>query len=215
MDDTFVIHKEVHKQDFLQHINSVDPAIQFAVDTNKEDGSIPFLDIIVKPEADGNMSITAYKKPTHTDQYLQWVSHHHLSAIFSVIKTLTHRAQSVCSNPELLCKEMDHLRKVFMQYKYPKWALDKVEKKPNRHFREVTDGTNNQGTTGAQPTTNEVKTKGHAVIPYTQVLCESIKICGRYGIQIYFKGTSTIKNLLVSPNDKDPIVSKSGAIYWF
>ena len=27
VDDTFVIHKDVNKQDFLQHINSVDPAI--------------------------------------------------------------------------------------------------------------------------------------------------------------------------------------------
>ena len=34
---------------------------------NKEDGSIPFLDIIVKPEADGSLSITMYRKPTHTD----------------------------------------------------------------------------------------------------------------------------------------------------
>ena len=41
MDDTFVIHKEVNKQDFLQHINSVDPAIKFTVEDNKEDGSIP------------------------------------------------------------------------------------------------------------------------------------------------------------------------------
>ena len=45
---------------------------------------------------------------------------------------------------------------------------------------------------------------------------ESIKrICGRYGIQTHFKGSSTIKNLLVSPKDKEPMVSKSGAIYWF
>ena len=50
VDDTFVIHNEVNKQDFLQHINSVDPAIKFTVEDNKEDGSIPFLDTIVKPE---------------------------------------------------------------------------------------------------------------------------------------------------------------------
>ena len=100
--------------------------------------------------------------------------------------------------------------------KYPKWALEKVEKRLNRPSREVIDGANNQGTTGAQPTTNEIKTKGHIVISYTQGLCESIKkICGRYGIQTHFKGSSTIKNLLVSPKDKDPMVSKSGAIYWF
>ena len=49
-----------------------------------------------------------------------------------------------------------------------------------------------------------------------QCLCESIKkICGRYGIQTHFKGSNTIRNLLVCPKDKDPMVSKSGAIYWF
>ena len=78
--DTFVIHKEANKQGFLQHINSVDLAIRFTVEDNKEDGSIPFLDTIVKPEVDGSLSITVYRKPTHTDQYLQWDSHHHLSA---------------------------------------------------------------------------------------------------------------------------------------
>ena len=109
MDDTFVIHKEANKQSFLQHINSVDPAIRFTVEDNKEDGSIPFLDTIVKPEVDGSLSISVYRKPTHTDQYLQWDSHHHLSAKFSVIQTLSHRASTVCSNPELLQKEKEHL----------------------------------------------------------------------------------------------------------
>ena len=43
VDDTFVIQKELHKQDFLQHINIDDPAIQFTVQNNKEDGAIPLL----------------------------------------------------------------------------------------------------------------------------------------------------------------------------
>ena len=70
---------------------------------------------------------------------------------------------------------MDHLRKPLTQCKYPKWALDKVEKRLNRPSRKAIDGANNQGTAGAQPTTNEVKTKGHIVIPYTQGLCKFIK----------------------------------------
>ena len=62
----------------------------------------------------------------------------------------------------------------------------------------------------------KLKSKGHIVIPYTQGLCEIIKkICGRYGIQTHFKGGSTIKNLLVSPKDKDPVVNQSDAIYWY
>ena len=43
VDDTFVIHKEVNKQGFLQHINSVDPAIKFKVEDNKEDWVHPLL----------------------------------------------------------------------------------------------------------------------------------------------------------------------------
>ena len=212
VDDTFVVHKEANKQGFLQHINSVDPVIRFIVEDNKEDESIPFLDTIVKPEVDGSLSISVYRKPMHTDQYLQWDSHHHLSAKFSVIQTLSHRAQTVCSNPELLQKEKDHLRKVLTKCKYPKWALDKVEKRLNRSSRQVID----RGTNNAQAANHEVKNKGCIVIPYTQGLCESIKkISGRYGIQTHFKEGRTIKNLLVSPKDKDPMVNQSGAIYWY
>ena len=106
---------------------------------------------------------------------------------------------------------MEHLRKALPNCKYPKWALDKVEKRLTRSSSEVNDGTNSQGTAGTQSVTNEVKTKGHIVIPYTQGLCKSMKkICGRYGIQTHTKGNSNIKNLLVSPKDKDPMVNKVG-----
>ena len=216
VDDTFVIHKEVYKQDFLQHINSADPAIKCTVEDNKEDDSIPFLDTIVKSEENGGLSITVYRKPTHTDQYLQWDSHHNLSAKFSVINTLSPRAKTVCSNPEFLNQEREHLRNALTQCKYSKWALDKVEKRLNRSSSEAIDGVNNQATNGSLAATNKVKSKGHVVIPYTQGLCESIKkICGRYGIQTHFKGGNTIKSLLVSPKDKDPMVSQSDAIYWY
>ena len=89
-----------------------------------------------------------------------------------------------------------------------------------RMFSQLTsEGSSNastQDTAGAKPTTTEAKTKGHIVIPYTHGLCESIKkICSKYGIQTHFKGNRTIKNILVSPKDKDPMENKSGATYWF
>ena len=186
------------------------------MEDNKKDGSIPFLDTFVNPEVNGSLSITVYSKPTHTDQYLQWDSHHNLSAKFSVINTLYHRAQTVCSNLELLKQEKEHMRKALTKCKYRKWALDKVDKMLNRPSSEAIDGVNNQGANSTPAATREVKSKGHIVIPYTQGLCESIKkICGRYGIQSHFKGGSTIKNLLVSSKDKDPMVSQSDAIYWY
>ena len=62
-----------------------------------------------------------------------------------------------------------------------------------------------------------MKSKLRVTLSYpTNNVCESIKkICGRYGIQTRFKGGSTIKNLLVSPKDKDSMVNQSSAIYWY
>ena len=52
------------------------------------------------------------------------------------------------------------------------------------------------------------------VVPYYKGLSECLKrACSKHGVQVYFKGGITIKNLLVAPKDKDPILKKSGVIY--
>ena len=88
-----------------------------------------------------------------------------------------------------------------------------------RRFLQLTsercNNTNNQETAGAKPTTTEAKTKGHIFMPYTQGLCKTIKICCKYGIQTHLKGNRVIKNILVSPKDKEWMENKCGAIYWF
>ena len=54
------------------------------------------------------------------------------------------------------------------------------------------------------------------VVPYFKGVSESLKkICGKHGVQVYFKGGNTIKSLLMAPKDQDPILRKSGVIYSF
>ena len=49
----------------------------------------------------------------------------------------------------------------------------------------------------------------HLVIPYYQGISESMKkTCSKYGVQVYFKGGNTIKNLLMAPKDQDAIQKK-------
>ena len=110
--------------EFLQHINSVNPSIQFTTEEAKEDGSMPFLDILVTPQGDGTLTTSVYRKPTHIHLYLQWDSHHSLACKYSVINTLTHRAKAVCSNSKLLEEELQCLYDVFQQCKYPMWAIN-------------------------------------------------------------------------------------------
>ena len=106
VDDTWVIQQQANKQVFLDHINSIDPAIQFTVKGNQDNGAISFLDTLVTPQADHSLSITVYCKPNHTDQYLQWDSNHNLAVKYSVIGKFTHRANTVCTAPELLNEEL-------------------------------------------------------------------------------------------------------------
>ena len=94
VDDTFVIQEEPYKNDFFQHIKSVDDNIKFTAETTKADGSMPFLDTLVTPESDGSLETTVHRKPTHTNQYLQWDSHHTITNKYNIISTLLHRAKT-------------------------------------------------------------------------------------------------------------------------
>ena len=70
-----------------------------------------------------------YRKPTHTDQYLQWDSHRNLSAKYSVIGTLTHKAKTVGSTPELFNEELQHVREALVRCNYPRWVINKIQNK--------------------------------------------------------------------------------------
>ena len=88
VDDTFVINKTELSQALLQDINNQDPHIQFTVEPAQQ-GSLPFLDILVTIEPNNTFSTTVYRKPTHTDQYLHWDTNHHITAKQSTIHWLT------------------------------------------------------------------------------------------------------------------------------
>ena len=122
VDDTFVIIKKAHKEEFLTHINSVDSNIQLTSEDPGPKGSLPFLDILITPNEEGRLETTVYRKPTHMDQYLKWDSHHPISSKYSVVGTLYHRAKTICSNNEKLQQEDDHLTKALGNFNYPRWA---------------------------------------------------------------------------------------------
>ena len=111
VDDTFVVIKKAHKEEFLTHLKSVDKNIQFTGEESRPDGSIPFLDILITPGEDGRLDTTVYRKLIHTDQYMNWDSHHTISSKYSLVGTLHHRAKTICSNKQLLQQEEEIFQK--------------------------------------------------------------------------------------------------------
>ena len=98
VNDTFIVQKTSDRDRFYEIINSVNIYIQFTVKETRADGSM-FFDTSVMPEPDRSPATTVYRKPTHTNLYLQWDSYHNLSASYSVINALTHRTRTVCFTP--------------------------------------------------------------------------------------------------------------------
>ena len=194
----------------------LNPAIRFTVEDNKEDGSIPFLHTIVKPEADGTLSLTVYRKPTHTDQYLQWDGHHHLSGNLvsstpSPIGPKQCATSLSCSNKKRTTSGRLPPNANIPNGLWTRWRKGSTSL-PVRSKMGLT-------TKALQlPNLSPRKLKIRVILSYPthKVFVKASKrICGRCGIQTHFKGGRTIKSLLVSPRTKTLWFNQSGAIYWY
>ena len=90
VDDVHSANRKDHVNQLQEHLNCIDPHIKFTTELPGIDG-LPFLDTLTKPTPN-SIESTVYRKPTHTDRYLDYNSIHPISAKLSVIHTLIHRA---------------------------------------------------------------------------------------------------------------------------
>ena len=182
-----------------EHLNSIEPHIKFTIELPGTDG-LPFLDTLTKPTPN-SIESTVYRKPSHTDRYLDYNSNHPISAKLSVIHTLIHRAKQVCSTPEFLVKEMNHFHNVLRNNHYTTKVFQqgkpqqKTSKKPNPSIGKFIEG-------------------ARVVIPYIKGLSEQCRhILAKCKGRVFFKGTSTIKSLLMHQKDPIPDAQKTDIIY--
>ena len=102
-------YPKANRNKMLQYLNSIDPHIKFTIEQPNKEGGIPFLDIFPKPQGEG-IAVSVYRKPTHTDRYLDFNSSHPILAKRAVVRALMDRAENIFSDPDILAKEMEHLK---------------------------------------------------------------------------------------------------------
>ena len=128
MDDTFVKIEEEHIDEFTNHINSIDSNIKFTSEL-EEDGKLAFLDVQIHVMEDGGIKTSVYHKATHTDQYLNGLSHHPLEHKRSVVRSLINRADNIISTEEDTTMEKEHIRKVLEVNNFDPWMMTIHRKK--------------------------------------------------------------------------------------
>ena len=71
----------------------------------EKDKKLALLDTAVSREPDGRLTTSIYRKPTHTDQYLAYDSHHPQSVKHGIIKCLYERAKRLLTKPSVISEE--------------------------------------------------------------------------------------------------------------
>ena len=94
----------------------------------EKDNSIPFLDTSVIRDSNGVLTTNVYRKPTHTDQYLAYDSHHPQSVKRGIVKCLFDRAKHLITKPSVISKEKKHLSSVLVSNGYPSSFIRKLTK---------------------------------------------------------------------------------------
>ena len=126
VDDVFSIMRRCNLEHFFQHINNLYPKTKFTM-KKEENSTVPFLSTLIQRNQDGTISVKVYRKPTHTDQYLSFTSHHSARSKQSVITALFNRAENVITNNTELKQEQQHITKVLQSNGYSKQFTDKPE----------------------------------------------------------------------------------------
>ena len=116
VDDTFCILRKGSTEGLLHHLNGVRPTIKFTM-KQEEDRKILFLDTLLRRE-DGRLDVSVCRKPTHTDRYLRFKSHHPTDVKGGVVRCFHDTARGIISTQDKLQKEVDHLARDLKQNAY-------------------------------------------------------------------------------------------------
>ena len=130
VDDVFSVIQRTYLQELLHHINSLHSQTQFTKE-EEQDSILPFLDTLVQWNPDKTISVKVYRKPTHTNQYLNYTSHHSTSAKQSVITALFDRANNIVSGENDKEEKKQHILAALQQNGYPRDFIMKTIKQHN------------------------------------------------------------------------------------
>ena len=168
------------------------PSIQFSFE-EESNGCLPVLDVNIYRTFNG-FKFSVFRKPTNVCSYIHFYSSHSNQVKMSTFTSMFLRAFRVCS-PEFLQKEIDDIFDISEKLKYPRYFMDNALKKAQKTFYSVT----------RRPFDNQ----NLLVLPYSNALSNVPRFCRNFGINVVFRYTSTLKNILIKNSPK----SSLGCVY--
>jgi hypothetical protein len=170
-DDTSVVwpHKPARLQQLFYHLRSVRSTIKFKMEVNANDNLL-FLDFFLRKRGH-KLASEVYRKPTHTDRYLNFNSNHPLHLNREVVHGLISRPKVKCQKD--LYKKIESIRQDLKLNEYPQEFADSIIRKAMEK---------------KQPSFFRYDIQRHNRVPYVKGIFEKLRCTGsRFKIRITFK----------------------------
>ena len=120
------LSRKICVSEFHDKLNSIDPLISFTME-KENNQQISFLDTLVS--RNNGFIVDVFRKPTHTDRYLDSNSHHEKKHEISTASTILNRACNLPSTMEGKLSEVIHVTNALLANGYPPAFIFKVLKK--------------------------------------------------------------------------------------
>ena len=197
VDDTFTALAQEQIQQFHDHLNSIEPTIQFTIEAEVE-GILPFLDTRITHHADGSLTTSVFRKKTHIDRYLDFEFHHPLVHKVAVARTLLTQVDRICMSVPDRDDEKRHITQALNSNGYLTGLVKRNWQTQPAH----------------SPASKPVTPKATVVIPYVQHVSKSIRqILTPLEIQTCFWPHRTLQWTLVNLKDHIPLQQQAGVVY--
>ena len=143
VDDTFVVVKDEQELSELHRLFQNKSGLSFTIEKSL-DGSLPFLDVLVKSE-DGTLNTSVYVKATNTGHCLNGQSECPQRYLESTIGAYVRRALSHCSTWTGTHQELERATQVLVDNGYPHYLVSRITKNIMDRWYERRTSTSSEG----------------------------------------------------------------------
>ncbi|XP_050502963.1 uncharacterized protein LOC126882192 [Diabrotica virgifera virgifera] len=227
VDDIILAVPSDKTDELLNTFNSFIPNIQFTIEKEDTNFSVPFLDIRMIRDANNIIKIDWYQKPTHSGRYLNYHSYHKHSTKVNLVKQMKSRVIKL-SDPSFHNKNLQILTKLFISNSYPTTLINKILFN-TVHNEDLTPSpaTNNVDLDGLgnDRVSNTPTLNRYFSIPYIKDITPGLTRIfnnlesnnnnndNHFKINVAFRSALTINNLFSKVKDKTEIGKLSNIVY--
>lgn len=200
VDDCMTSCPKGKSEELLEQFNQYDVNLQFTKEVENEN-KIPFLDLLLIRQDNGEVKTNWYHKNTWSGRYLNYHSSMPYTYKRNTITILTQKVMKL-ADPMYHQSNFQLILETLMKNGYPEEMVKNIMLK-----------TRNNETTAN--TSNSEKTTRFVSVPYVKGVFEKIKpIFKKHDITIVGKGHNNLKsNLFSSVKDKVPVQKQSNVVY--